>query len=157
MLLEAIPDSWFSWNFTVTDGRRPIADIDVSWWREKGVITVDASEYRVYRERVLGGAFVLERSGSVLARAEKPSFVSRRLIIECNGVKYTLRPRHILSRAFLLVGDSGVMGALSPRGLFSRRMQFDLPGDLALPVRVFIVWLTIILWKRDSDAAAGGS
>jgi hypothetical protein len=46
-------------------------------------------------------------------------------------------------------------------GLLCRRMNIDLPEELPLPARAFIVWLTVILWKRDADAAgvtgAGGS
>jgi hypothetical protein len=53
-VLTAIPKSWFSWDFTVADQGRPIADIGVSWWREKGRIS---------------GPFVLENHDGVVARA----------------------------------------------------------------------------------------
>lgn len=55
------------------------------------------------------------------------------------------------------VADIGVIGSTQIRGLFSRRIQVDLPRELALAKRVFIVWLAVILWKRDADAAAAGT
>jgi hypothetical protein len=29
------------------------------------------------------------------------------------------------------------------------------PDDLPLPLRAFVVWLVLCMWKRDFDAAAG--
>ena len=37
----------------------------------------------------------------------------------------------------------------------TRRALVDLPPDLPLPVRVFVIWLTVILWKRQAEAASG--
>ena len=72
-MLTAVPTRWFSWDFTVTDGARTVATIDVSWWREQGTLTVDGVDHCVYREGMLSGEFILEAEGSVVARARKPS------------------------------------------------------------------------------------
>ena len=72
-MLKATPKSWFSWNFTVMGGAQPVADIDVSWWREKGLLTVQGTTYKVYREGLMSGAFILESARTVLGRATKPS------------------------------------------------------------------------------------
>lgn len=76
-MLKAIPKNWFSWDFTVIEDSTPVAEIAVSWWREKGELTVRGSAYRVYREGPMWGAFVLESGGAILARAEKPSALRR--------------------------------------------------------------------------------
>ena len=39
MMLQVVPTHWYSWNMTVTDESRPVADIATSWWREKGRLT----------------------------------------------------------------------------------------------------------------------
>jgi hypothetical protein len=57
-MLTAVPKSWFSWDFTVMDGTQSVGDVDVSCWREKGVITVEGAHYRVYREGLMSGDFV---------------------------------------------------------------------------------------------------
>jgi hypothetical protein len=59
----------------------------------------------------------------------------------------------MFSRTFELHAGSTVVGSLSARGVFSRRMNVDLPETLPLAVRVFVVWLTVVLWKREAEAA----
>ena len=36
----------------------------------------------------------------------------------------------------------------------SRKARVELPDELPLPVRVFVLWLVLLMWKRESDAAA---
>lgn len=155
-MLTATPKHWFSWNFAVAKDDRHLADIDISWWREKGTLTVDGQTYAVNRERMLSGKFILESNGVILASAEKPSSLRRRLLIEHAGRHYELKPRNSFSRTFELREGPSVVGRLSAKGVFSRKMNVDLPEALPLPVRIFVTWLTVILWKRDADAAAGG-
>ena len=156
-MLKAIPKRWFSWDFTVMEGSQPVADIDVSWWREKGLLTVHGIDYMVYREGLMSGAFILELDGTVLARAEKPSAFHRAFLIEHAGKQYTLRAKSAFRRAFLLLDGSREIGSLSPEGIFTRRATVEFPEELPLPVKVFIMWLAVILWKRDSDSAAGAA
>ena len=156
-MLKAIPKRWFSWDFTVMEGSQPVADIDVSWWREKGLLTVHGTDYTVYREGLMSGAFILELDGTVLARAEKPSTFHRAFLIEHAGKQYTLRAKSAFRRAFLLLDGSREIGALSPEGIFTRRATVEFPEELPLPAKVFIIWLAVILWKRDSDSAAGAA
>ena len=40
-MLRVVPKRWFSWDFTVMDESNTVADIDMSWWREKGVLAVE--------------------------------------------------------------------------------------------------------------------
>jgi hypothetical protein len=152
-MLTATPVRWFSWDFVITEGTQTIAAIDVSWWREAGELAVQGRSYRVYRERLMSGAFILASAGSVLARAEKPSAFRRAFIIEHAGRRYTLRARSPFQRAFELLDGSRLVGAISPEGIFTRRARVDLPEDLPLAMRVFILWLAVVLWRRDADSA----
>ena len=154
-MLTAIPKAWFSWDFTVLEGAQPVADIDVSWWRESGSLRVQGTSYQVYREGVMSGAFILESAGTVLARAEKPSAFRRLFLLEHAGRQYTLRSA--FWGRFLLSDDSREIGSLSRESIFMRRARVDLPEDLPLSVRIFIVWLAVIMWKRDSDSAGAAS
>jgi len=153
-MLKLVPKSWFSWDFVITDGVSPIADIDVSWWREKGVLTVRGSTYDVYREGLVSGAFLLESSGSLLARAEKPSAFRRAFELEYGKKFYTLQAESAFRRKFVLTEGGREVGWLSPDGVFTRRATADLPEGIPLPVKVFIIWLVVILWKRESGSAA---
>ena len=156
-MLTATPKRWFSWDFTVQEGSQPIAKIDHSLWREKGTLTIEGKDYRVYREGVMRGEFVLESDGKVLARAEKPSAFRRSFVVTHAGREYTLQAQSALRRPFVLLQGSQEVGWITPQGIFSRKTQVDLPEVLPLPVRVFLLWLTIVLWKRDADSAAAAS
>ncbi len=154
-MLRAIPKGWFSWDFTVVDEESgPVAEIDVSTWREKGLLTVDGVGYEVFREGLMSGAFLLKQGDSLLARAEKPSAFRRTFLIDYSDRHYTLQARSFWRRELVLLDGSLEVGSLAPEGAFSRRMRVDLPEELPLPVEVFLVWLAVILWKRASEAAA---
>lgn len=152
MTLRIVPTHWYSWDVTVTDESRPVADIATSWWREKGELTIGDTTYRVYREAPMSGAFVLEHAGCVLARAEKPSVFRRTFVIRHAGREYTLRRESMFRRAFVLLDGSRQIGSLAPNGAFTRKAAADLPRDLPLPVRMFIVWLTVISWRREQNS-----
>jgi hypothetical protein len=156
-MLTAVPKRWFSWDFTVSEGDRSIAFIDTSFWRERGVLRVDGVDHQVYRERMLGGDFILETAGAVVARAQKPSAFRRAFAIEHRGRRYTLRATSAVRRRMALFEGDRSIGALSPQGIFTRRVNVDLPPDMPMAVRVFVIWLAVILWKRDADGGAAAS
>jgi hypothetical protein len=154
-MLDAVPEHWFSWDFAIRDAtRQPVAKVRLSSWRERGAVIVNGIEHKVSRQGVLRGAFVLERGGSVLARAEKPSAFRREFRIEHGGKQYTLKGRSIWRRERVLYDGGREIGAIIPEGLFSRRARAELPDTLPLLLRLFVVWLTMLLWKREADAAA---
>ena len=152
MMLQIVPTHWYSWDVTVTDESRPVADIARSWWREKGALTIGDTTYHVYREAPMSGAFVLEQAGSVLARAEKPSVFRREFVIRHADREYTLRPESMFRRAFVLLDGSRQIGSLAPKSAFTRKAAADLPNHLPLPVRMFIVWVTMISWRREQSS-----
>ena len=153
MMLQIAPLSWYSWNFKVSEESRPVADIAMSWWREKGALAIDDVTYRAYREGMVSGNFLLEGPGGVLARAEKPSAFRREFVIRHDGREYSLRPKSMFGRAFILVSGSREIGSVAPHSAFTRKAAADLPVDLPIPVRAFIVWLVMITWKRTQDAS----
>jgi hypothetical protein len=154
MMLTAVPTRWFSWEFTVNDGPRSVATIDVSWWREQGTLTVGGVDHRVYREGMLSGDFILEVAGSVVARARKPSAFRRAFAIEHGRRRYVLQAASAFRRRMVLLEGDRTVGSMSPQSAFTRRADVDLPSDLPLAVRVFIIWLAVLLWKRESDSGA---
>lgn len=153
-MLTANPHSWFSWDFTLAKNGESIANIDLSSWREKGALTVANATYRISREGLCSGAFLLESNGTVLARARKPSAWTRRLVLDFGGAKFELKPQSAFARGFQLLEDERIVGTLLPDSFLTRKFNVELPEDLPLQIRAFIVWLTVLLWKRDASAAA---
>jgi hypothetical protein len=157
-MLNAVPKNFLSWDFRVLDGGREVAAMDLSLWREKGTLSVEGVPYRVYREGLASGAFVIEDpGGQVLARAEKPNALRRSFVVEHGARRLRLEAWSPIGRAFVLRDDQGVIGTIKPDNFITRRATADLPEDLPLPVRIFFLWLVFILWRRDARSEAGGA
>jgi hypothetical protein len=156
-MLKAIPVNFLSWDFRVLDGDREVAAMDLSLWREKGTLAVEGLPYRVTREGLARGAFVLEDgAGRVLAKAEKPNALRRSFVVEHGGRRFRLEAWTPFGRAFVLRDDRDVIGTIKPLSFLTRRTSARLPEDLPLAVRVFMLWLVFVLWRRDASVDAGG-
>ena len=145
---------WYSWDFDVTDHERHIAHLDVSAWGEKGVLTIDGVAHRVYREGVGRGDFLLERDGIVLARATKPSAFRSAFEVRHDGRTYELAKESFWQRRFVLRSGSAEIGSVAPRRVVGREAFAALPETWPLPLKVFVVWLVVIMWKRAAQAAS---
>ena len=151
--MTIVPKRWYSWDFDVVDGERHLAVVDVSSWREKGLLTVEGVEHRVYREGAMSD-FILERGGTVLARGTKPSAFRDTILVGYSGRQYMLRKKSVWRRAFILLDGDNEIGSLAPDSIWTRHATVSLPRDWPLPINVFVIWLAIILWKREADAGA---
>ena len=149
-MMTATPKNWYSWNFDISDEGRTVATIDTSSWRERADLHVAGASYRVYREHALGD-FLLEQHGSVVARAEKPSAWFRSFVIRHDDRHYTLQAASAFSRRFVLVDGTKDVGTIAPAHPGTRRAEVDLPGSLPIALRVFMVWLALLLWRRDAS------
>jgi hypothetical protein len=143
------PRHWYSWDFFVLDGERPLAEFSLSSWREKGVVWVDGVDYRLYRESHFGD-FVLQHAGSVIARATKPSAFRREFVIRYKEKPYTLRAKSAFSRTYVVLDGSTEIGSIVPENWSTRRSKVTLPDAWPLLLKSFAMWLTIIHWKRDA-------
>lgn len=152
-MLRAVPKGLFSWDFTVSLADRVIADVDMSWFREKGELEVEGQRYAVYREGLMSGRFVLSSQAGVLAEAEKPSAFFRSFDVAYRGRHYRLGALSMLTRGFGLTADSTLVGTIQPVSIFGRTTTIDLPDEVVLPVQVFMFWLVLILWKRSKNAS----
>ena|SRR5688572_17163818 len=148
--MKLVPKRWYSWDFTVMDGDRRVAALDLSSWRERGEVVIQDITHRVFREGMMSGDFVIERGGRELARATKPSAFRHTFIVHYNGRDYTLRKHSIWRRTFVLMDDERQIGSISPDSAWTRRSTADLPPDWPVPIKAFVIWLVIILWKRES-------
>jgi hypothetical protein len=153
-MLRAVPKSWLSSGYRVLEENTAIAILDLSRWREAGLLTISGSTYRVYRKSLMSGLFLLENGGSILARATKPSALYRSFLVEAGGRQYKLEAESALYRKFILTQDGNQIGSVYPESAFSNKAVIELPEEIALSVRLFMFWLVIVLWNRGSEAAS---
>ena len=139
---------WFSSDFDVREAERHLAHADVSAWREKGILTIGGVGHRVYREG-LRGDFLLERDGRVLARATKPSALRHRVLIRHDDRTYELDKRSFWTRTFVVRSGHTEIGTLSLTSAWRRHAAVELPEQWPLPLKIFAIWLTVILWRRE--------
>ena len=152
--MRIIPKAWYSWDFDVVGGDRTLARLDLSCWREKADVRIEDVNHRVFRERAMSGDFVIERGGQVLARATKPSAFRQAFLVNFNGKTYSLHRPSVWRRAFALLDGEQQIGSVSPNSVWTRAATADHPRDWPMAIKAFVIWLVIILWKRDSDGAA---
>ena len=156
VMWSIVPTGWFSWDCVVQDStQQTIAELNLSPWRERGAICVGEVEHKISRQGA--GVFVLQEGESVLARAEKPGFFSGTFRIEYTEKQYTLESRSVWRRERVLYEEGKEIGTIIPEGAFTRRARAEFPDDMPLVLKLFVVWLTMLLWKRQSDSAAMGA
>ena len=152
MTLE--PRRWYSWDYTVKSGDRTVAVLELSSWRERAEIVIGDVTHRVFREGAMGGDFIIEAGGRELARATKPSAFRNTMIVHYSGKDYTLRKPSVWRRAFVLMDGERQIGSISPDRAWTRLATAELPPDWPVPIQAFVIWLVILLWKRDAQHAA---
>ena len=151
-MMKAIPKKWFSSDYLIMKDAEQVAEIEVSSWREKGQLWIDGGCYDVYREGLVSGLFILKHAGSVVASAEKPSALHRMFTISYDDSQYTLKAKSAFSQSIVLLRDDHEVGCMSSQGFFTGKKNIDLPAYLPTPVRVFMIWLAVVLWKRESNS-----
>jgi hypothetical protein len=152
--MTMVPARWYSWDYTVMHGDRTVAVLDLSSWRERAEIAIGGVTHRVFREHAMSGDFIIETGGRELARATKPSAFRDTMIVHYGGRDYTLRRVSIWRRTFVLMDDERQIGSIAPAHVWTRRATADLPPDWPAPLTAFVIWLVIILWKREANHAA---
>ena len=156
MILEARPIGIFTRKFSIEAEGQEIALLDSSSWRVAGAISIGDHIYRLYREGLMSGAYLLEYEGQVVARAIKPSAFSSQFDLELYHRRYSLTRASVFGRGFAVFQGEVVVGSVHPTGMFIRRTIIDLPPDWAIPFQVFVFWLVLVAWNRASAAAVVG-
>ncbi len=156
-MLQLVPQSWLAWNFDVLDNDHPIAEIRASSLRESGTISIDGLSYSAYREGLLSGDFILEQNGQTIARAQKPSAFLNSFEIQYSDRGYMLKKESLIGRSFVLLEGDCQTGSIHAKGFLTRKADIDLPDDMPMPVKVFVMWLAILLWRREANASSAAT
>jgi hypothetical protein len=154
-MLSARPKKWWSWDYALRDAEGAhVSDLHLSSWRERGRLALGGSEYGVRREG-LCGPFVLEKDGAARARARKTSFWRPEFEIEYEGDRYILKKRSMWRETVVLRQGNEELGTIRHTAWYRRDARIELADRLPLVLKVFALWLTLLLWKRDAAASEG--
>lgn len=150
-MLRAYPSSIFSWNFSIVEGGTEVAELKTAWMSERGTLTIRGTEYDVYRQGWLHGAFVIAANGTFLAQAEKPSPFLRQFNVDCGHHQLRLTARSPFTRAFGIYNGDSEIGSIYPDHCFTRKATINLPNKIILPVQGFLFWLVLLMWRRSAN------
>jgi hypothetical protein len=153
-MLEAVPKNVFSTDYIVHIPGRTSAMVDVSLWRDAADLEIEGVSYRFHRERLMSGAFLLERDGVVIAKAVKPSAFRARFEVDFGGRTFVVRMVSVWRRQFGVFSGEQRVGVIRPAGLFTRRALIELPRDWPVAFELFVFWLVLLMWRRQAAAAA---
>jgi len=156
VMLAAVPMRWLSWDFSLEDPKGgKVGEVRLSSWRERGSVVVAGISYKVQRDGLLGPFVVEAADGSRLASAIKPSTLRRQFTITHGEQHYVLKAMSSLRRECGLFGEANrQLGRVKPESWFARRARAELGEEVPPLIQAFVVWLTLLLWKRDGDAVA---
>jgi len=153
-VLEAIPTGFFRTNFRLQQRDKLLGEVNASMWRCRARLELEEGTYELYRDGPFRGDFLIERNGSVVARATKPSALRNRFELQLQNRHLVLRKLSMWSRRFGLFEGDKQIGSIYPLGMFSRRANIDLPAEWPLPTRAFLFWLALLMWKQEQAAAS---
>ena len=97
----------------------------------------------------------VEVDGKEIARAVKPSFWKSRFDVSFGSVTCVLEKPSLFRSAFELRIEQSTIGRVERKSIWQSIAQANLPDDWPNPLKVFILWLVIIIWKREAAAASG--
>ena len=152
-MLRAEPSNWFSWSYDVFEDDQHLTTVDLAWMREAGSFELGGQRFDIAREPGWGD-FVLSAGGDAICRARKPSAWFRSFQVVIGDRHLTLEAQSPLNRTFVLREGGATFGEIRPQGILSRKAVVMLPESLSRAVQVFIVWLVIVLWRRQANASA---
>jgi hypothetical protein len=151
--LKLVPQNPFSWSFDVTRNNASIAQVVHTFsLKEQATLNIQGTTCQAYREHFMGGDYILEEQGHSLARARKQSVFVSAFQLEYPGKSHTLRKESHFRRTFVLMEGDRQIGIIKPEGIFTRKADVSLPDEIPLPVQIFVLWLVLVLWKRNSDS-----
>ena len=90
--------------------------------------------------------------GRVPVRAVKPSAFRSTFEISYGSKHYVLRRRSAFRGDRVLYEEDALIGGVFSEGSLNRRARVDLPDELPMLLTMFMVWLTLLQWKRESSA-----
>ncbi len=151
--LRIVPVRWHSWDAHVLEEDRPVCTIDVAGVRDRARFTLAGESYEIVSAGILPRRFRLERDGRVVASAERSGLWRRGFEVSAGDRSLAFRPTALLRRRFQLLHGDRVVGHFAPDGWLTRRARAMFPADIPLPIRIFIVFLGLTLWRRAARAA----
>ena len=155
-MLHARPKNFFSHAYRVFHGEKLVARVDVSHFSRRGALAVGNRELVLRKQGVLHPEYLMLLNEEAVAQARKESFLCDRVQLLLGGADCELRRKGLFGSCYLVwLGDEQI-GEIRRTNLFSRRAVIDLPEEWPLELRLFVFWIVVLFWRRDTASSSGG-
>jgi hypothetical protein len=113
---------------------------------------LNGQTYTIRRAGVFAPLYELLRDNVALVSARQTPFVNRYTVTSA-GREWRLKAEEMLARRFGLFDGDARVGGITPssRFNFTQDVSIDLPDELPLEARVFLMWL--LLWKWGDSSS----
>ncbi|GJM22756.1 MAG: hypothetical protein DHS20C15_26710 [Planctomycetota bacterium] len=155
-MLIATPKSVWSQHYQVTSATgEPIAELDLSMLKEGARLHYQGKVYRIERESLMRGPWLLLDGDTPVFEANKPSLMRNRFLVMVKGASLELAPKTWMMRRFGVVGPDWVdLGEIRRPSWFRRKVEIDLSDLVPEQAQLFLLFLAVVIWRRADVAAA---
>jgi hypothetical protein len=154
-MLTATPTNWLRRSYLIEEDDKLVADVDGAMLVERATATVGSAKYALYRETLFSGTYVLERGTHVVARAYRRSMFRTSFDVVWGDKTLALRKLSIWRPTYGVFENDEQIGTVKPVGFLSQRGTLDGASSLSLEIRVFLLWIALMMWKRNQQYAPG--
>ena len=156
-VLIAEPTGWASWNARIESDGKEITLLSVSFFKNRGTFRLGGEEYVIESRGLFKPSVTLKKGATVIARAEKSSFLHRRFEISSAGHPLRLESQSWSGREYALLVGSQEVGSISRTGFTGRKMRLEFPDEVPLVLQLLLTYLVLVQAKREAAAASSGS
>ncbi len=159
MILDIRLRSLFKWQFDVFENDALVADIDLKLWKEGADIEIKGEPFRIYRDGMFRGPYVLEAHRTEVVRATKPSVFKRRFEIDFAGRWFVLAATSVFRRSFVVTeepedGIAVEVGLIEAVKWYKHSAIARFDDDLPIAIDVFLIALVLMMWKRSAQSSS---
>jgi hypothetical protein len=153
--MQAVPTSMISSRYIVSEDGVTVADVHYAPLRERATVRIGDRSLELTRRGLVRGSLVLMERDAEIAQAERAGAMSRVWHIRSTAGSYDLTKPSWWRRAYELRSEGRIVGSIQQQGFLKRSATTDLPSQMAIELRVFILVVVLTLWRREDSAAAG--
>lgn len=153
-MLRVIRRGWFLPTFKVFENDVELHDIEFKFGSKTMNFEIQGVDYKFEARETFfsGGSYSIESNNSILAVADRPGMLGRTFSFDLGTRQYQMCPKSNWKRSFVLLEGERQVGEIYCEKGFSGEFIAELPADLSLPIKIFLLWLILLMWHRDSIA-----
>lgn len=150
-MLRARRRGWFRREYDIQSDRGPLTTVTGAR-REGCAFTLDGAEYRVERDG--RKRFVLHGPDGRTATADRET--GREWMVRAQSGNVKLVKPSMWRSGWEIHQRGSARGTVRHEGMFNRSFVADVPADVPTPVGVFALYVMLVHFERQNNAAAAG-